>query len=125
MSLVNSFKSNFFTNGLTFRQAFSSQLNYSLNLWCLNPAVVLKEVRESTKSIIVTSGTLSPMSSYKSELDIDFKIQLEANHVIPPNRVWIGSISQGPTNVLLNGTFRSTSSYDYQVTCDNNINWVR
>ena len=93
----------------------TSQLSYSLHLWCLNPAVVLKDVRHSSRSIIVTSGTLSPMSSYQTELDIDFKISLEANHVIPPSRVWIGSVSHGPNNVLLNGTFRSTGTFDYQV----------
>ena len=72
-------------------------------------------MRQSTRSIIVTSGTLSPLSSYQSELDIDFKITLEANHVIPANRVWIGSIAQGPRNTLLNGTFKTTGTFDYQV----------
>lgn len=51
-----------------------SQFAYSLHLWCLNPAVVLREVREDCRSIVVTSGTLSPLSSYQSELDIDFKV---------------------------------------------------
>ena len=77
--------------------------------------MVLKYVRDSTRSIIVTSGTLSPLASYQTELDIDFKISLEANHVIPASRVWIGSISHGPRGVLLNGTFRSTGTFDYQV----------
>ena len=86
-----------------------------MNLCCLNPAVVLKEMRKRTRSIILTSGTLSPLSSYQSELGIDFKITLEANHVIPPDRVWIGSIAQGPSNTLLNGTFKVTSTFDYQV----------
>ena len=93
----------------------SSQVTYSLKLWCMNPAVVLRHVRDTTRSIIVTSGTLSPLTSYQTELDIDFKISLEANHVIPLNRVWIGSISHGPRGLLLNGTFKSTSTFDYQV----------
>lgn len=99
----------------------SSQWTYALNLWCLNPAVVLKEVRVSTRSIIVTSGTLSPLASYQTELDIDFKLQLEANHVIPANRVWVGTISQGPRNTILNGTFKTTGTFDYQV---NNILFI-
>ena len=93
----------------------SAQWTYSLKLWCMNPAVVLKFVRESTRSIVVTSGTLLPLASYQTELDIDFKISLEANHVIPLNRVWIGSISHGPRGTLLNGTFKSTGTFDYQV----------
>ena len=98
-----------------YRKSISSQWTYSLKLWCMNPAVVLKSVRDSTRSIIVTSGTLSPLASYQTELDIDFKISLEANHVIPLNRVWIGSISHGPRGTLLNGTFKSTGTFDYQV----------
>ncbi|XP_015240482.1 PREDICTED: Fanconi anemia group J protein-like [Cyprinodon variegatus] len=33
-------------------------------------------------SIVLTSGTLSPMGSFSSELGVKFTIQLEANHVI-------------------------------------------
>ena len=109
------------------KASISSQWTYALNLWCLNPAVVLKEVRESTRSIVVTSGTLSPLASYQSELDIDFKITLEANHVIPANRVWIGSISQGPKNISLNGTFKTTGTFEYQVKlvwCTPSIPWL-
>lgn len=72
-------------------------------------------MRVATRSIVVTSGTLSPLASYQSELAIDFKLTLEANHVIPANRVWIGSISHGPNSTLLNGTFRSTGTFEYQV----------
>lgn len=93
----------------------ASQWTYALNLWCLNSAVVMQEIKESTRSIIVTSGTLSPLASYQSELDIDFKLTLEANHVIPAQRVWIGTISQGPKNSLLNGTFKVTGTFEYQV----------
>ena len=32
-------------------------------------------------------GTLSPMSSFSSELDVKFPIQLEANHVIDKKQV--------------------------------------
>ncbi|XP_046462198.1 Fanconi anemia group J protein homolog [Daphnia pulex] len=92
----------------------ASQWTYALNLWCLNSAVVMHEIKESTRSIIVTSGTLSPLASYQSELDIDFKLTLEANHVIPAKRVWIGTISQGPRNTLLNGTFKVTGTFEYQ-----------
>lgn len=93
----------------------SSQWTYALNLWCMNPSVVLKEVRLDTRSIVVTSGTLSPLNSYQSELGIDFKFTLEANHVIPKERVWISSIAAGPNNTLLNGTFKTTSTFEYQV----------
>lgn len=38
-------------------------------------------------SIVLTSGTLSPMDSFSSELGVKFSIQLEANHVINKSQV--------------------------------------
>ena len=38
-------------------------------------------------SIVLTSGTLSPMTSFSSELGVKFAIQLEASHVIPEAQV--------------------------------------
>ena len=38
-------------------------------------------------SIILTSGTLSPMSSFSSELGVVFPIKLEANHVVAQSQV--------------------------------------
>lgn len=38
-------------------------------------------------SIVLTSGTLSPMDSFSSELGVKFSIQLEANHVIKKSQV--------------------------------------
>ena len=37
--------------------------------------------------MILSSGTLSPMSSFASELGVPFPIQLEANHVIQDKQV--------------------------------------
>ncbi|XP_069948696.1 Fanconi anemia group J protein homolog isoform X4 [Cherax quadricarinatus] len=87
---------------------------YSINFWCLNPAVAFLSVGFETRSIILTSGTLSPMNSFQSELGVPFKIQLEANHVIDRNQVWVGTIGRGPTNKMLQATFRNTENYEFQ-----------
>ena len=42
---------------------------------------------QCARSVVLTSGTLSPMKSFASELGVEFPIQLEANHVIPLNQV--------------------------------------
>ena len=39
------------------------------------------------RNVILSSGTLSPMSSFASELGVPFPIQLEANHVIQDKQV--------------------------------------
>ncbi|PPR81757.1 hypothetical protein GOBAR_AA38960 [Gossypium barbadense] len=54
----------------------------SLGLWCLNPSVVFRDVSDLSLSVILTSGTLSPMNSFSSELGVQFGNCLEAPHVI-------------------------------------------
>ena len=39
------------------------------------------------KSIIMTSGTLSPMDAFKEDMKIPFPIELENPHVIQKNQV--------------------------------------
>ena len=53
----------------------------TLNFWCLNPGVCFDELLDC-RSIVLTSGTLSPMLTFASELEVKFPISLEANHVI-------------------------------------------
>ncbi|XP_065429263.1 Fanconi anemia group J protein isoform X7 [Chrysemys picta bellii] len=55
---------------------------HTLNFWCLNPAVAFSDLSGNVRTIVLTSGTLSPMDSFSSELGVKFTIQLEANHVI-------------------------------------------
>ena len=37
-------------------------------LWCLNPAIAFHSIAEEARSIILTSGTLSPLDSFASEV---------------------------------------------------------
>lgn len=37
-------------------------------LWSLNPAVAFRSVSESVRSVILASGTLSPLGSFASEV---------------------------------------------------------
>lgn len=39
------------------------------------------------RSVVLTSGTLSPMNTFQSELSVPFPIQLEANHIITDAQV--------------------------------------
>jgi len=39
------------------------------------------------RNVVLTSGTLSPMSSFESELGVPFPIKLEANHVVEDKQV--------------------------------------
>jgi Fanconi anemia group J protein len=56
--------------------------DHTLHIWCLNAEVTFGELAHKARSIILTSGTLSPMDSYAQELGTVFDISLEAGHVI-------------------------------------------
>lgn len=82
--------------------------------WCLNPGVIFRPLSSATRSVILTSGTLSPMDSFASELQTHFAVQLEAGHVVDQSQVWTGVLPYGPTRVKMDGTFKSASSFQFQ-----------
>lgn len=86
----------------------------TLSFWCLNPAVAFSDLSETVHSIVLTSGTLSPMGSFSSELGVKFTIQLEANHVINKSQVWVGTVGAGPQGRKLCATFQHTETYAFQ-----------
>ncbi|KRY77245.1 Fanconi anemia group J -like protein [Trichinella pseudospiralis] len=86
----------------------------SINFWCMNPAVAFDDVSSKTKSVILASGTLSPLKTYATELGLPFQFSLEAPHVVPPERMWIGSIGVGPNDIPLKATFQQAESFAFQ-----------
>lgn len=91
-----------------------SALDSTLSFWCLNPAVVFRDMEKLTRSIILTSGTLSPLSSFSSELGVKFTHLLEAPHVIEDDQIIVAAIPCGPNEVPLIGTYKYFETYDYQ-----------
>ncbi|GMI91400.1 hypothetical protein like AT1G20720 [Hibiscus trionum] len=87
----------------------------SLGLWCLNPSVVFRDVADLSLSVILTSGTLSPMNSFSSELGVQFGNYLEAPHVIDiKSQVWSAIISHGPDNCRLDASYKTADQYAFQ-----------
>ncbi|RUP49480.1 helicase C-terminal domain-containing protein [Jimgerdemannia flammicorona] len=91
-----------------------SEWVHKLGFWCLNPGVTFHAISTVARSIILTSGTLSPMQSFASELQLEFPIRLEANHVIGPSQVWAGVVPVGPGGVEFSGTFKNVENLNYQ-----------
>ncbi|XP_038160552.1 Fanconi anemia group J protein [Cyprinodon tularosa] len=86
----------------------------TLSFWCLNPAVAFSDLSGTVHSIVLTSGTLSPMGSFSSELGVKFTIQLEANHVINRSQVWVGTVGAGPQGRKLCATFQHAETFAFQ-----------
>lgn len=54
-----------------------------INYWCFSTGVALKElVALGIRSVLITSGTLSPMEAMKEDMRIPFPIELQNPHVI-------------------------------------------
>ncbi|XP_032074452.1 regulator of telomere elongation helicase 1 [Thamnophis elegans] len=77
-----------------------------LSYWCFSPGYSMQElVRQGVRTIILTSGTLSPLSSFAKEMQIPFPVHLENPHVIEKHQICVGVIPKGPDGGLLSSTF--------------------
>ncbi|KAI9271154.1 helicase C-terminal domain-containing protein [Helicostylum pulchrum] len=94
--------------------AMEPEWTYKLGFKCLNPGIIFKDMSETTRSVVLTSGTLSPLNTFQSELETSFEGRLEANHVIPKSQVWVGAIPRGPNGISLKGVYSSWESFQYQ-----------
>lgn len=76
-----------------------------VDLTCLSPKVSFNALKNEARCIVLTSGTLSPMNGFQSELDMKFPHIYEGIHVIDmKNQICahsIGYASDG-TELLLN-----------------------
>ncbi|GJZ21691.1 fanconi anemia group J protein, partial [Tanacetum coccineum] len=81
----------------------------TFSLWCLNPSLVFKNMADTALS------DLSPMSSFQSELGVQFGTSLEAPHVINvDSQLWAGVIHSGPNHYPLNASYKTSESFDFQ-----------
>jgi DNA repair helicase Rad3 len=92
----------------------STKWSTSIGFWCMNPSVSFKNMCRGTHSIILTSGTLSPMNSFASELGVEFPHRLETGHVVPRTNIFARVISHGPSGVKLECTYKNTEVFKFQ-----------
>jgi Fanconi anemia group J protein len=73
---------------------------------CLNPGIVFRRMTRDTASIVLASGTLSPLSTFSEELQTPFNISISAPHVIDGDQVAAFVVSHGLDGILLNSSFQ-------------------
>jgi regulator of telomere elongation helicase 1 len=87
----------------------------TVNYWCFSPGVAMEELKRlGVRSILLTSGTLSPMEAFREDLKIPFRVVLENPHVIGPDQVWISVIGTGPNGKGLNSSFERRETAEYK-----------
>ncbi|XP_028850608.1 regulator of telomere elongation helicase 1 isoform X2 [Denticeps clupeoides] len=86
--------------------ASSKKQGNVLSYWCFSPGFSMQElVRQDVRCIILTSGTLSPISSFTAEMQIPFPVCLENPHVIERDQIFVSIIDRGPDGVQLSSAF--------------------
>lgn len=89
---------------------FDRQWTYKLSLWCFHPGMAMRSLMNTgVRSLIVTSGTLSPLDSFAYELGIPFPLRLENAHVIPTSQIWVGVLPVSVDGEVLNSSYTNRS----------------
>ncbi|XP_058226856.1 regulator of telomere elongation helicase 1 homolog [Rhododendron vialii] len=102
--------------------AFKGKASRTLSWWCFNPGLAMDSFSQlGVGSIILTSGTLSPMDSFAHEFKLEFPIRLENPHVISANQIWVGVVPSGPSGYAFNSSYRSRDLVEYKLELGNAI----
>ncbi|KAI3727225.1 hypothetical protein L1987_67037 [Smallanthus sonchifolius] len=101
---------------------FKAKKSRIFSWWCFNPGVAMEEfAKKDVGSIILTSGTLSPMDSFAEELKLKFPVRLENPHVISDNQLWAGIVPVGPSGHPFNSSYKTRDSAEYKLNLGNSI----
>ncbi|XP_018090505.1 regulator of telomere elongation helicase 1 isoform X3 [Xenopus laevis] len=85
-----------------------------LSYWCFSPGYTMHDlVKQGVRSIILTSGTLCPLSSFTMEMQIPFPVSLENPHVIDKHQIWVGIVPRGPDGSQLSSSFDRRFTEEY------------
>lgn len=86
----------------------------TISYWCFAPSLAMQELSNlNIRSIIVTSGTLSPLPSYTLELGIPFPHTLENPHIIADEQIHVRVIGTGVSGKQLSSSFNRRDDSDY------------
>jgi DNA repair helicase (rad3) len=93
-----------------------------LSYWCFAPSLAMNELAAlNVRSILVTSGTLSPLPSYSLELGLPFPHILENGHIIGKDQISVRVISKGVSGKGLTSTYNRRDDIEYITELGNTI----
>ena len=86
----------------------------TLGYWCFHSGMAMRQLMAlGIRSVLLTSGTLSPLGSFADELGISFppQFRLENPHVIKPQaQLFVGIFPKGPSGVELTSAYTQRES---------------
>lgn len=94
----------------------------TVSYWCFAPSEAMRELANlEVRSILVTSGTLSPLESYALELDLPFPHRLENPHIIPEDQIHVRVVGKGVSNKLLSSSYENRQNDEYYTELGNTL----
>lgn len=94
----------------------------TLSYWCFSPALSMNALAAlKVRSILVTSGTLSPLPSYSLELGLPFMHTLENEHIIKKDQIMVRVIGKGVSGKELTSTYNRRDDVEYITELGNTI----
>jgi regulator of telomere elongation helicase 1 len=94
----------------------------TVSYWCFAPAEAMRELANlNVRSILVTSGTLSPLDSYALELDLPFPHRLENPHIIPDDQIHVRVLGKGVSGKLLTSSYERRQDDEYYTELGNTL----
>ncbi|XP_014290418.1 regulator of telomere elongation helicase 1 homolog [Halyomorpha halys] len=85
-----------------------------VNYWCFNPGFSLNNVMiDSIRSLILTSGTLAPISSFVKEMSLTSPVTAECTHIVSRDQVFVCQAEVGPRNIQLKCNYANRQNVDY------------
>ncbi|CAB9520949.1 Regulator of telomere elongation helicase 1 [Seminavis robusta] len=86
----------------------------TVSYWCFAPSLAMQELEGlDIRSILVTSGTLSPLPSYSMELGLHFPHTLENPHIIADEQIHVRVIGKGVSGKELTSSFQRRKDAEY------------
>ncbi|KAJ8675354.1 hypothetical protein QAD02_011140 [Eretmocerus hayati] len=85
-----------------------------ISYWCFSPGFGMQQlIDHGARSIILTSGTLSPLKPFISEIGIDISVQLENPHIVTEKQICVGVVSNGCDGHMLNSSYNTRNDPKY------------
>ncbi|CAF0744230.1 unnamed protein product [Didymodactylos carnosus] len=92
----------------------SSRILKKFDFMCLSPGYSMRNLAiQNPRSILLTSGTLTPIQSFQTELSIPFDITLQNNHIIKDNQIQVAILTQGVDKEPFNSSHKNRSNRKY------------
>ncbi|KRY17128.1 Regulator of telomere elongation helicase 1 [Trichinella patagoniensis] len=96
--------------------------SFSINYWCFSAGIGMSLLLKcQLRSVIVTSGTLSPLDSFVNEMRIPFPIRLENCHIVKSEQYLFCICPSGPDGERLHADFSNRNNKKYLNSLGNSI----